>query len=375
MSDRKFRLGLIMNPLAGLGGAVALKGSDGEETVKEALALGATSHVAERTRLCLDQVQGLENVKVLTVASEMGASVAGELSLDYDIVYTPAAEVTTADDTRAAVEALEGAGIDLLLFAGGDGTARDICDAVDEDQPVLGVPCGVKMHSGVFANSPSAAARVLQEMIDGSLVSVVEAEVRDIDEEAFRKGVLRARHYGDMWVPEELRYIQQVKAGGKEVEALVLQEIAAHIVENMAPGVTYFVGSGSTTAEINQALGLENTLLGVDVVRDGELLKLDATDSDLLHYIEAGPCHIVVTIIGGQGHFFGRGNQQFSPNVIRGVGVSNITVIATKTKLEALEDRGLHVDTGDPVLDDVFSGNIRVVTGYDDSVLIRVSAA
>ncbi|MEX0943111.1 MAG: ATP-NAD kinase, partial [Pseudomonadales bacterium] len=224
-----------------------------------------------------------------------------------------------------------------------------------------------------FANNPAAAASIMRELINGRLVSAMRGEVRDIDESSFRQGVVSTRFYGELWVPEELRYLQQVKSGGKEIEALAVQEIAADVVEAMDPGDIYFIGSGSTTAAINEALGLENTLLGVDVVKDHALLLLDATESELLEFARQGPCHIIVTAIGGQGHIFGRGNQQLSAEVIRTVGLANITVIATKSKLEALEGKPLLVDTGDAALDKLLTGTIRVVTGYEDAVLYPVA--
>lgn len=373
-TGHRLRIGLVMNPLAGIGGSVALKGSDGEEIVSRALALGAKSHVAERVRSCLEALDdNVEAAEWLTVGGKMGAALLNEMGIEHRVVFEPDRDVTTAADTCAAVEAFQREAVDLVLFAGGDGTARDICGVVHDDQVVLGIPCGVKMHSGVFTNTPTAAARILEAMIAGELVTVMQAEVRDLDEDAFREGVVKTKFHGEMWVPEELRYLQQVKSGGREVEELVLQEIAADVIDKMEPGVSYFIGSGSTTVPINESLGLDYTLLGVDVIRDGELLLADAREDDLLEFAEAGPCHVIVTIIGGQGHIFGRGNQQLSAGVLKVVGLSNMTVIATKTKLEALEGRPLQVDTGDAEVDAALSGMIRVVTGYEDAVLYPVS--
>jgi predicted polyphosphate/ATP-dependent NAD kinase len=229
------------------------------------------------------------------------------------------------------------------------------------------------MHSGVFANSPLSAGKIIRDITLGKLTSVTDAEVRDIDEEAFRQGVVRAKYYGEMTVPEELRYIQQTKSGGVEVEELVLQEIAADVVEAMLPGVQYLIGSGSTTAAIMDSLHIKNTLLGVDVIKDGNLVAADATEEQLFSCVAHNSSEIILTVIGGQGHIFGRGNQQLSPRVIRAVGLDNLKVIATKTKLEALGGKPLLVDTGDPVLDDELAGLIRIITGYEDSVLCRVS--
>lgn len=374
MAQRNFRIGLVLNPMAGIGGPVALKGSDGADTVSEAIKRGAHSVVADRVVAALDLVASQASaVTVLTVAGAMGEDACNRVGLACEVVCSAAdPEATRAEDTRTAVKVLQDHGVDLVLFAGGDGTARDVCDVAAPDQVVLGIPCGVKMHSGVFANTPLAAGKILIEMINGRLVSVMRGEVRDIDEAAFREGTVRAKFYGEMWVPAELHYIQAVKSGGKEVEALVIQEIAADVVEHMAPGVNYFIGSGSTTTAINDALGLPYTLLGVDVIKDGELVLEDARESALYKLASQEPCHIVVTIIGGQGHIFGRGNQQFSARVLRAVGSDNITVIATKSKLKALEGRPLLVDTGDAALDAGLDGMIRVVTGYEDAVLYRV---
>ena len=373
MTERRLVIGLVTNPLAGIGGPAALKGSDGAEIVKLAKQAGIQSKVTERTSLAL---QGLELVKdkieIIAFAGGMGGDAVLGASLSF-IEVGLTSEMTSADDTRQAVKVIQAMGVDILLFAGGDGTARDVCDALTPGQVVLGIPCGVKMHSGVFANNPKAAGTIVRDIVEGNLTTVTDAEVRDIDEEAFRNGIVRAEYYGEMTVPEELRYIQQTKSGGVEVESLVLHEIAADVVEKMEPGTHYLIGSGTTAAAIMENLNLDNTLLGVDVVLNEKLLIADAKESDLSSLVQSGSSEIVVTVIGGQGHIFGRGNQQLSPKVIRAVGLNHITIIATKSKLEALEGKPLLVDTGDPLLDDELCGLIRVTTGYEDSVLYRVS--
>lgn len=363
-----------MNLNAGIGGPAALKGSDGIDTVIKARKAGSKSKVLERTRLALNELDGLQALLEFTVCrGAMGQIALNGSSLPFRVVGEKLNTVTVADDTRRAVELLQDAPVDIIVFAGGDGTARDVCDVIRAGQVVLGIPCGVKMHSGVFANSPVTAGKIIRDITLGKLTSVTDAEVRDIDEDAFRNGVVRAKYYGEMTVPEELHYIQQTKSGGSEVEALVVQEIAADVIEAMVSGVQYIIGSGSTTAAIMDSLHLQNTLLGVDVIKDGELILADATESQLYSLVSTSPGEIVITVIGGQGHILGRGNQQLSPRVIRAVGLENINVIATKTKLEALKGRPLLVDTGDPLLDSELEGLIRVTTGYEDSVLCRVS--
>ncbi len=371
------KIGLVVNPCAGLGGPAGLKGSDHIDTVQIASARGVESQIATRLAPLLEVIAAQPDAyELVTVAADMGGIWCEEAKVSAQVLDMPIGQPTTPADTRSAVKQLSAQHIDLLVFAGGDGTARDVVDALAEVQlsstvPVLGIPCGVKMHSGVFANNPTAAANIIQAMAAGQLHSAVLAEVRDIDEEAFQRGVVRAKFYGELWVPETLHYMQQVKSGGKEVEALVVEDIAAFIVENMAPELTYFVGSGSTTAAVMENLGLDNTLLGVDVVKDGQLLLSDAYEAQLFALAEAGDCRMIITVIGGQGHVFGRGNQQFSARVIEAVGLDNIQVIATKSKLEALPD-GLKVDTGSVTLDKKLAGLMRVITGYDDAVFCQV---
>lgn len=368
-----FRLGLIINPLAGLGGSVALKGSDGADVAARALELGAVPRAIERTRIALMAVQGME-IEVLAWDGDMGADLARELGFVTRVLGAPQTKPSTAEDTLAAARTLKQAGADLILFAGGDGTARNICEAVEDTIPVLGVPAGVKIHSGVYAITPAAAGELLAMLVRGELVSLGGQEVRDLDEDAFRAGRVQARFFGEMNVPVEHRYLQHVKnGGGQEDEQLVLDDIAAGFIEQMETDVNYLIGSGTTVAAIMDALGLENTLLGVDLVRNGKLLASDCSALQLERLTADQPVQIVITLIGGQGHIIGRGNQQLSPALLRRAGRDSLYVVATKTKLNALDGRPLIVDSGDPELDAALAGLIQVHTGYRDAVLYPVA--
>ena len=237
---------------------------------------------------------------------------------------------------------------------------------------MLGIPAGCKIHSGVYAITPKAAGRVVEMLVKGELVSLGDADVMDIDEDAFREGMVKAKRYGEMQVPSEVRYVQAVKNGGKETDELVLADIAAYVVSEMDEDCLYVMGSGSTVAAIMEEMGLENTLLGVDLVADQELIAQDLTAQQLLELTQGKETKLVITLIGGQGHIFGRGNQQLSPALIRAIGRDNIIVVATKTKLQALNGRPLIADTGDSELDDELSGYIRVTTGFNDHIMYAV---
>lgn len=368
----QFKLGLIVNPVAGLGGTVALKGSDGEDTAAKAIALGAEPKSNSRTKAALEVlVPHQSNITIYTVNDEMGEQTAKALGFNTQVVYQSNSP-TTSNDTEAAARLLQQQGVDLILFAGGDGTARNICHAVEDSVPVLGIPAGCKIHSGVYAITPKAAGRVVEMLVKGELVTLSDADVMDIDEVAFRQGTVKAKRYGEMQVPSEVRYVQAVKNGGKETDELVLADIAAYVVSEMDADTLYVMGSGSTVGAVMEEMGLENTLLGVDLVEDQALVGQDLTAQQLLELTKERETKLVITLIGGQGHIFGRGNQQLSPALIKAIGRDNIIVVATKTKLQALSGRPLICDTGDSKLDDELSGYIRVTSGFNDHIMYAV---
>ncbi|APD86722.1 ATP-NAD kinase [Alteromonas sp. Mex14] len=375
-SDRPaiFKLGVLVNPFAGIGGALALKGSDGAEIREKALAMGAEQKANEKMAKALSILEALSGqFTVVTASGEMGETVCESLGIPYEVIYTPNTEQTEGEDSERAAKAMVEANVDLLLFAGGDGTARNICSVVGTQVPVLGVPAGCKIHSGVYCVSPSAAGQVVSQMIAGELVSEMDAEVRDIDENAFREGKVIAKHYGEMRVPAELTYVQAVKMGGKEDEALVLDDIAAYVSEIMSdePDTYFVMGSGSTVGAVMEFLGLDNTLLGVDVVKQGELVASDVTASELITLTQDKLTKVILTVIGGQGHILGRGNQQLSPAFIRQIGKQNMLVVATKQKLQALNGKPLQLDSSDAALDAELAGAFTVITGYKDKVLCQ----
>lgn len=373
---KPLRLGLLINPLAGIGGAVGLKGSDGAEIVAQALALGAEKRAPLRVSQVLEKLLPYkEQIFFLAAPAEMGERLCQQFGFAYTVVGRPApgAGMTTAADTQAAVQAMLAEGIDVLLFAGGDGTARDLVNWVPATQLCLGIPAGVKIHSGVYAINAHGAVEILQQLLSGAGLAVALAEVRDIDEAAFRQGEVRARYYGELLTPVEDRYLQQVKCSGVQAEPIQLQELAAYMVEHMEPECLYVIGPGSTTQAIMGELGLASTLLGVDVVKAGELVALDASEQQLLALTAEQSARIIVTLIGGQGHVLGRGNHQLSPALIRQVGVNNLQIISPPGKLAALQGRPLLVDTYDEALNQQLAGLVTVITGYEQQVACQLA--
>ncbi|MDP3845960.1 MAG: ATP-NAD kinase family protein [Pseudomonas sp.] len=364
-----FHLGLIINPLAGLGGTVGLKGSDG--VAAQALALGAEPRAAARTRVALECLLSLvDRLEFATFAGAMGADLLAEMGFNFrvlgDLTRT---DSSSAADTRLAVGALQEAGVALILFAGGDGTARDVCVVAKADQPVLGIPAGVKIHSGVYAISPRAAGELAKRLVEGGLVRLASGEVRDLDEAALRDGKVAARWYGELTVPVEGHFMQQVKQAGMESEELVLVEIADWLHDSWEADVRYVFGPGSTLHGVAGNLGLSTTLLGVDVIENGVLIASDVTEAQLFDLVQGHPSRLLVTAIGGQGHIIGRGNQQISPRVLRAIGLEQLRVVATKRKLATLAGRPLLVDSGDAQLDETFPDAVRVWAGYKEELL------
>jgi predicted polyphosphate/ATP-dependent NAD kinase len=266
--------------------------------------------------------------------------------------------------------------IDLLLFAGGDGTARDICTSIDQRLPALGVPTGVKIHSGTFAVNPKRAGELAVKFLQGE-APLREAEVMDIDEEAFRKGRLSAQLYGYLKVPYERESVQSAKSTSFMTpdETASQDVIAQYVVEKMTDDCYYILCPGTTVKAVADKLGIAKTLLGVDLVHKGSLVGSDLNEEQLLELVDRKKVKIVVSPIGRQGFIFGRGNPQLSPAVIRKVGRENILIIATQSKLSSIGlSRPLLVDTGDGEIDRMLSGYMRVITGYKEEAVVRVSS-
>jgi predicted polyphosphate/ATP-dependent NAD kinase len=373
----KKKLGLIVNPIAGMGGRVGLKGSDGEEILKKARELGAKPEAPRRTVDALKSlIRSKENIELITYPYEMGEDESKECGLAPTVIGSIKGGETTSEDTKNAAQELLGREVDLLLFAGGDGTARDIFNVIGDKIPALGIPSGVKIHSAVFATSPRNAGELAVFYLgnESSAIPLLEAEVMDIDEQSYRENRLSARLYGYLKIPYKKRMIQSAKAGGCAGEQEFIDAIAYDVITNMEDECLYIIGTGTTTRAIMEKLGLKNTLLGVDVVYNKKLIGLDLNESQLLEIIEGKKAKIVVGVIGRQGYLFGRGNQQISAEVIKKVGKENIIVIATMEKILTLRGNPLLVDTGDAEIDGMLIGYLKVISGRGERMVLKVES-
>jgi predicted polyphosphate/ATP-dependent NAD kinase len=368
------RIGLIVNPIAGLGGRVGLKGSDSLEIQQRALELGASPRASDRATETLKCLLSMKSdLDILTCLGSMGEIAVTQAGFNPQLVDAFQARPTTAEDTKRAVHEMMQKDLSLLIFAGGDGTARDIYSAIQAHFPCLGIPAGVKMHSAVFATTPKHAGELAKLYLEG-IARLHEAEVLDIDEEAYREGKIITYLYGHLSVPYRPLLLQNQKMPSPTTDTYQAKAIATEIIEQMQTGVRYILGPGTTTRAIADALNVEKTLVGVDVICDGRLIGKDVTQEQLISLIEAVPAQIIVTPIGGQGFLFGRGNQQIGPEVIRKVGRENIIVASTFNKLRTLHAQPFIVDTGDTEVDTMLTGYITVITGYKEHAIYRIIA-
>ena len=434
------KVGLIINPVAGMGGKVGLKGTDGTAIVEKAVKMGARPEAAAKALIALKTLLPIKDqIELITCPGSMGEEAALDAGFNPRLLDPSVLDSPSSDDidnipssagealktpsplrgegrgggekdlcsfrfsdiwssdlqngegrgggdlpslprtlpahTEAAARILAAEPVDLLLFAGGDGTARNIYHALGENTnlTVIGIPAGVKIHSAVYATTPHSAGELARQYLQEKNLPLRQAEVMDIDEDAFREGRLSARLYGYLPVPCSDDLMQHLKVGGVATEASILEGIAEQIVDKMLPDVVYIIGPGSTISSIMSKLGLNNTLLGVDLVYNKKLAASDVGEKDLLALITGKKAKIIVTVIGGQGYIFGRGNQQISAEVIRQVGKDNIIIVATKEKVLALEHGSLLVDTGSEEVNNLLRGYIKVVTGYREELICKVS--
>jgi predicted polyphosphate/ATP-dependent NAD kinase len=374
--DKPMLLGFIVNPIAGMGGKVGLKGTD--NAYKEALAKGATPIAPSRATEFLRKLKRNltnEQIAVLTCPGIMGEEEA--IGADFPVKVLPMRieETTTANDTKTAVDLLNSAGVDLIVFVGGDGTAKDIFDAArnSPQTPVLGVPSGVKMYSGVFAISPMDAVEVVLAYAQGH-ASTTELEIMDSDEKAIQKDVFAVKLLGFLKSPFLANRIQGSKEASPETEDEIDNQkaIAKFIIEELPSGATLILGPGTTVKQIADTLGIRKTVLGVDVYLNGRE-TLDVDEKQILSLIDNWEnTWIILSPIGHQGILLGRGNQQISPNVIKRVGKARVVIAATKSKLQTIDEKTLRVDTGDAEADAMLGGYIRVVTDYKEWRMVQV---
>ncbi|GAB6856202.1 ATP-NAD kinase family protein [Microbacterium xylanilyticum] len=381
-------IGLVVNPVAGVGGPAGLAGSDGADVQARAVEHGSVPRAGVRAAQALAVLaRSRPGTRILTAGGAMGATAVAEAGLDPVVVHAPGQFETTPDDTAAAVAAVVAAGSSLVLVAGGDGTLRDAVrglasaaggvavDGVLAGVPaVLGIPAGVKMYSPVFAVSPVAAGALAADWLGPDPVPTAEREVLDVDEAALRRARVEPVLYGTLRVPQRLGRTQARKAPTPVTEEDAVAAAARGAVRAMRPGVRYLLGPGGTTARIAAELGVAKTALGVDVVLDGQVIAPGADEQRLLAEVAAGPAKAVVTVIGGQGFLLGRGNQQLSARVIRALGPDPLLVVAPEQKLVDLGGRPLLVDTGDAEIDASLAGHIRVITGAAAAAFYAVAA-
>jgi len=392
------KIGFLLNPIAGMGGSVGLKGTDGN-ALDRAIVMGGTPIAASRADMALkhlnDRLSEIKmrksrelSIEFVTCSGVMGEDIFKRYDLDYKVVYNVESEKTTCEDTRKACQRFMNENVDLILFCGGDGTARDvysIVKKVKKDLPILGIPSGVKMYSSVFAIDPIAAGDLLYEFCyadNGSDIALKDAEIVDIDEEEYRtRNNINIDIFGYAKTIYKPLFVQERKVifYGRDEETC-RRDIAKFITKVMLNDVIYILGPGNTTKAVADELNVEKTMLGVDIIKDGRLIGKDVNEKDILDILEkykvsdrenslisrsdsnASSAKIIISPIGAQGFIFGRGNQQISSKVIKKVGINNIIVIATPQKLR--ETPYLFVDTGDKNLDDEIAGYISVVSGY-----------
>jgi predicted polyphosphate/ATP-dependent NAD kinase len=378
-SPKTPRIGFLVNPIAGLGGRVGLKGSDG--VVEQAKALGAQPIAPQRAIRFLNMFLRLNRKEIavewVTCPEPMGAKVAIEAGITPEVIPLELDVETQAEDTKRAVELLREREVQLIVFVGGDGTARDILDVLGKDNqlPVLGVPAGVKMYSGIFAFSPEGAAGVVIDWLTGDTQSE-PFEIMDADEDAIRQDTFAIKLYGYLIGPLVPARMQGAKLSSPETvnERDNQEAIARTIIEDMVDGDSYILGPGSTVRVVAQQLGVEKTLLGVDLFQNGKIHS-DVNEKQLLELIpDFLSTWIIVSPIGNQGMVLGRGNQQISPNIIKRIPLEQILIIATHSKVNSLVDRGLHIDTGDSEVDKTLSKYLRVLVDYRTWRMMKVQS-
>jgi predicted polyphosphate/ATP-dependent NAD kinase len=379
---RMRRVGFIVNPIAGMGGRVGLKGTDG--VLEKAIQMGAKPVSGMRAKQALEPIARQEKesrrIYFYTCSGDMGErwlNEAGFKNDEYEVVYRCGVKTSVSDTLQACklFLNLKSKGLELILFCGGDGTARDIYSVVEREIPILGIPSGVKMHSGVFGVTPGAISTLILDFIS-ERGQISDGEIIDLDEDAYRRGDWKLRMYGIARTFSESTYLQTGKMLIEEVsDEEVKGEIAQHILEMMEKEkeTLFLLGAGTTVEAVAKRLKIEKTLLGIDAVVNKKLIAKDLNEHGILDLLSKhNKAKLVISPIGAQGFIFGRGNLQITPEIIRKIGIENILIVSTPSKL--LHTPVLRVDTGDETLDEELrKHHIFVINGYHSVCLRPVS--
>ena len=371
------KIGLLINPIAGMGGKVGLKGTDGQAILAEAISRGAVPESARKAVKALEKLQPLKaDIQFLVASGEMGQDVVVDLGFKYEVIHQMTSE-SSVEDSRQLLEKLLREEIDLILFAGGDGTARDVTDTLpfEKEIPVIGIPTGVKIHSPVYAVTPEDAGELAFKFLSDHPLAILEKEVIDIEEAAFRRDEIITKVYGYLHVPYDESHMQNLKAPSLQSDADAQISGALQVIDDMKPDVFYIIGSGSTTHRILEELGLKGTVLGIDLVKNKELIAKDVYEKQILDLIGEAPAKLVVTPMGGQSYVFGRGNQQLSDKVLAKLDKEDLIILSTPTKLHSLKRQPLLIYTGNPEIDQKISGFYKVVTGYGQYSMYKIVPA
>ena len=370
------KIGFVINPIAGMGGRVGLKGTDG--VADKAKKLGAKPVSPEKAKDMLKEFFSKYNDRIswFTCSGEMGYNELKKVGAEnIKVVYKPKKDLTASKDTQNACKIFLEKKIKLIVFCGGDGTARDVFSAVDKNVPILGIPSGVKMHSAVFGINTEASAKMLHEFINDHL-TIGDAEIMDLDEERYRNGDWNIKLFGVAKGIVEPTYIQVGKSTFESLsDNAVKDELTEHIEDELKenPDFLYLFGSGGTIDYIADKIGFENTLLGIDAIYQGKVVGSDLNEEKILKLLEKHKkTKVILSPIGAQGFILGRGNLQLSPKVIKKIGLDNIIVVSTPSKLKSTPK--IRVDTGDKKLDKMFEEYefMMIVIGYRLSRVVRI---
>ncbi len=379
IDSNKFLIGLIVNPISGMGGAVGLKGTDGKNILQQAIELGAKPHAIDRVKEVLIELESLKSkIKFLTCPGVMGENALKELNFEYECIshnlFNDVKDIsdTTSEHTKIAADTLKKiSDLNLIIFVGGDGTARDIVQAVNKDKPCLGIPAGVKIYSSVFALNPKDASSLIIQFLWDE-IPLKESEVLDIDENEYRMGKLVSKLYGYLLTPYNPDFLQFSKIGTPESDLNNQERIAKRVVELLEEDTYYLVGPGTTTKVITDIMKLNKTVLGVDLLYNKKIIAQDLNEQQILSQIEGKKVKIIVSLIGHQGFLFGRGNLQFTPQILKKISPENIIIISTIHKLQNIPNQILRIDTRDSKLDEEMRGLYKIIVDYDQIKLCEL---